>query len=93
MAKETGLFRDTVQVDGEPMMVDVIRVGTVGMYFKTGTGRVGIVAQSQGKTWQTQFIDGEANQRQVSTLFDAFKKQIKVGFFELPNLFPVAEES
>jgi hypothetical protein len=92
MSKENGLFRNTLVIDGQSMMVDVIRIGTVGMYFRTGTGRVGVVTKA-GKVWQSQFLDSESSRRQVSTLFDAFKKQIRVGFFDLPNLITSGEDS
>ena len=93
LTKETGLFRDTLTIDGQQMMVDVIRVGTVGMFLRTGTGRVGKVTRGKDGAWRTAFLDSEANRRQVNTIFDAFKKQIRVGYFDLPNLLTAGEGS
>lgn len=87
MTGDTGLFRETIELDGGPVMVDVVRLGTVGLYFKTGDDRVGTVARVGG-AWQTTRLDDEADRMQVLALFDAFKKQIRVGFFALPNIFP-----
>ena len=93
MTKETGLFRDTLEIEGHPMMVDVVRMGMVGMYLKTGTGRVAMVSRTQRGQWKTTFLDTEAQRRQVNLVFDSFKKQIRVGYFDLPNLLPIAEGS
>ena len=92
MAKENGLFRNRIEIEGQAMMVDVIRIGTIGMYFRTGTGRVGVVSRSGGE-WQSRFLDNESSRRQVSGIFDAFKKQIRVGFFDLPSLLTSGEGS
>ena len=90
LSKETGLYRDTVTVDGAPLMVDVVRFGTLGMYFKTGTGRYGLVMRT-AQGWTTRYIDDETSAQQLEHLFDAFKKQIRVGLFSLPNMLPPAE--
>ena len=90
MAKETGLYRDTVTVDGQKLMVDVVRIGTIGLYFRTGTGRVGLVTRSDSG-WTTTFVDEERGRLQINHLFDSFKKQIRVGLFDLPNMLPMPE--
>lgn len=90
MTRDTGLYRETVEIDGAPMMVDVVRVGTVGLYLRTGDGRVGAVSRVGG-AWRTAMLDGEAERAQVAALFDGFKKQIRVGFYTLPNILPAPE--
>lgn len=90
MTRDTGLYRETVEIDGAPMMVDVVRVGAVAMYLRTGDGRVGTVSRVAGE-WRTVMLDAEVEQARVAALFDGFKKQIRVGFYTLPNVLPAPE--
>ncbi len=91
MTRDTGLYRETLPIDGEPMMVDVVRFGAVGLYLRTGDGRVGTVAKVAGE-WRTTLLDGEDETARINALFDGFKKQIRVGFYTLPNILPAPEE-
>lgn len=91
LTRDTGLHRETITLGGTPTMVDVVRIGTVGLYFRTGEDRVGAVARVGGD-WQTTRLDGEVERAQVLGLFDAFKKQIRVGWFELPDILPRPRE-
>lgn len=90
MTRDTGLFRDTVEIDGEQQMVDVVRLSTVGLYLRTGDGRVGTLARVDG-AWKTTMLTGEDEKTQIDGLFDGFKKQIKVGAYTLPNILPAPE--
>ncbi|MCB9541846.1 MAG: DUF3450 family protein [Myxococcales bacterium] len=92
LTRDTGLHRETITLGGVPTMVDVVRIGTVGLYFRTGEDRVGTVARVGGD-WQTTRLDDEAERAQVLALFDAFKKQIRVGWFELPDILPRPREA
>lgn len=85
LTRDTGLHRETITLGGAPTLVDVVRIGTIGLYFRTGEDRVGTVARVGGE-WQTTRLDDETARAQVLALFDAFKKQIRIGWFELPNI-------
>lgn len=86
LTRDTGLFRDTITLaeEGE-LLVDVVRLGMVGLYFRTGDGRVGVTGRA-GDGWQTRLVTDEAAARQVNTLIDAFKKQIRIGHFDVPTV-------
>ncbi len=87
LTRENGLYRQIVQVDGDEVLADVARVGMVAIYFKTDDGRVGMARRADdGWTWKK--LDDEQDKKRVANLFDAFKKNIRVGFFEIPNAFP-----
>lgn len=92
LARENGLYRQIVEVDGEEVLADVARVGMVAIYFKTEDGRVGMAKQTD-EGWQWQKLDGEEDHKRVNNLFDAFKKNIRVGFFEVPNPLPAKSET
>jgi len=79
-----------VRVAGEELLVDVARVGMTMLYFRTKDGRFGrAIKGAQG--WSYRLFERPEQREQVALLFDALKKRIRVGFFELPNALPPAE--
>ena len=81
------LDRQTLTLEGGEVLVDVARLGMVGMFFVAGDGRTG-QAVRQGDTWTwTVHTDPEDTAR-VLELVDNLKKQVRVGFFELPWALP-----
>lgn len=90
MTSESGLYQQTIRVHGEEQLADVLRVGMVMLFFKTGDGQVGYASNTHDG-WTFTTLDGDASRKRVRTLFDSFKKQIRVGYFEVPNALPDAE--
>jgi len=83
LARENGLFRQTITVDGSEQLADVIRVGMTMLFFRTGDGRYGY-AERSGSEWTYRVIEGEPAEK-LSSAFDDFEKQVRTGFFQLPN--------
>jgi seryl-tRNA synthetase len=90
MSKENGLFKQTIQLDGKDRLAEVARLGTVMMYFKTPDDRVGYVAQDQNGWFYKEVVSKEQKE-QVLGLFDAMHKQIRTGYFTLPNAIAKSE--
>ncbi|MCA9543816.1 MAG: DUF3450 family protein [Myxococcales bacterium] len=84
LTRDTGLFRQTVALEGSEVLADVVRLGMVALYYRTGEGGVGVVRRD-GDGWRAVPLAGETEVQQVEDLFQAFKKQIRVGFFTLPS--------
>lgn len=87
MTRESGLFTQPVQVDGREQLADVARLGMVMLYYRTPDEKYGHTVQENG-AWSFRPIEDEAGRKQVRALFDTFKKQIRVGYFELPSALP-----
>lgn len=87
LTRENGLYRQSIEVDGQEELAEIARVGMVSMYFRTNDGRVG-TSTKNGDEWSYSVIRDEEGQAQIDALFDAFKKQIRVGYFQLPNALP-----
>jgi len=83
LARENAIYSQTIELEGEQVLVDVAKLGTVLMYFKTRDDRYGQAVKQQGQ-WQFKLFEQEAEQQAVAQLFDALKKQIRQGYFELP---------
>jgi CII-binding regulator of phage lambda lysogenization HflD len=90
MTKENGIFKQTITLDGKDRLVEVARVGTAMMYFKSPDENVGYVVNNKG-TWTYTEEFNKEKQTQILGLFDAFKKQIRTGYFTLPNALVISE--
>jgi hypothetical protein len=84
MSKENGMFSQNITLDGNERLADVVRLGSVMMYFKTSDSRMGYVKHSPEGDSYVEVVD-PAQKEQIALLFDAMKKQIRTGYFNLPN--------
>jgi len=90
MTKENGIFKQSIELDGEQKLVEVARIGTSMMFFKTPSERVGYVVKTND-TWNYKEELNKDKQNQILALFDAFQKQIRTGYFTLPNALVLSE--
>lgn len=84
LTRENGLYSQVITLNGEQVLADVARLGTVAMYFKTRDGEVG-QARRSGDDWQFARLDDRASVQRIDALFESLQKQIRTGFFEVPN--------
>jgi len=90
MSKENGLFKQTISIKGQDRLAEVARIGTVAMYFKLPDDIVGY-ASKDAKGWYYKEAVSKQEQDQILALFDSFKKQIRSGYFTLPNAIVMTE--
>jgi hypothetical protein len=90
LTRESGLYKQTVAIDGDEHLVDVVRVGMVALYFRTADEEVGHTRKTDAG-WTFARVDNAKDKARILDLFDQFKKQIRVGYFELPNALPVEQ--
>ncbi|WP_080521698.1 DUF3450 family protein [Methyloprofundus sedimenti] len=85
LSKENGIYQQTIELDNEKVLADIAKLGTALMYFQTGDKRVGMASRKSDGNWQ--YLETTNNQEieQIAMLFDSLKKQIRQGYFELPN--------
>ena len=85
MTRESGLYRQTVKLGADEHLADVVRVGMVMLFFRLSDGSVGAVRREKN-AWTFKALQGQKQVEQVQALFDSFKKQVRVGYFDLPNM-------
>jgi len=90
MTKENGLFKQTIRLDGKDRLAEIARLGTVMIYFKTPDERVGYVSKDINGWYYKEALNKEEKD-QILGLFDAFGKQIRTGYFTLPNALAESE--
>lgn len=83
LVSESGMYRQAIELEGETVLADVARVGMVLLYFKAPGGVVGRARRDEGG-WRYERLSDESDVRRVEQLFDAFERQLRTGFFELP---------
>ncbi|MFT7879325.1 MAG: DUF3450 family protein [Sulfurimonas sp.] len=84
LTKEIGQFKQEITLDGKATMAKIAKVGSVMMFFATPDDRVGYVKQNGKKYDYVVTTDGDERD-QIIDLFDALQKQIRTGYFTLPN--------
>lgn len=84
ITRENGIYSQTIALDGKDVLADVAKVGSMMLFFRLSDGRVG-AARKSGETWRFEVLTDPADAKRVLAYFDALGKQIRQGWFELPN--------
>lgn len=85
LGKENGLYQQTISLDGEKVLADIAKIGTVFLFFQTRDNRAGMAKRSENGGWRFETVSATGDTERIAKLFDALKKQIRQGYFELPN--------
>jgi outer membrane murein-binding lipoprotein Lpp len=92
ITRENAIYTQSINLQGENVLVDVAKLGNAMMYFRTRDLQYGrAVETAQG--WRFEVLDSAADQELVARLFDSLRKQIRQGYFQLPNALPRAPEA
>ena len=84
ITKEIGLFKQQIDLNGKKVLAKIAKIGSVMMFFSTPSNEVGYVEKT-AKTYNYKQITDPKDIKKIVDLFDALQKQIKTGYFELPN--------
>jgi hypothetical protein len=85
LTKEIGLFKQNILLDGKKVQATIAKIGTVMLYFVTPDEQVGY-ATKKGTGYTFKVVDDPAESDQILALFDSLNKQIRTGYFTLPNV-------
>ena len=89
MTKEIGVFKQQIKIGEEVKLAKVAKIGTAMMFFLTPDEQVGYVKNTDG-TYAYVLANDEKSKEQILSLFDALQKQIRTGYFNLPNALIIA---
>lgn len=85
LSKENGIYQQTLLLNGENVLADVAKLGTMFLIFQTRDNRSGVAKRSSDGDWKFEVVDGSDDVERIKLLFDSLKKQIRQGYFEIPN--------
>lgn len=92
MTHENGVFKQVVVINGTEELAEVAKIGTVMLFFRTPDGEVGYAEKENGEWHYVKAVNNERI-REINALFTAMKKQIRVGYFTVPNAISVPENN
>lgn len=84
LTRENGLYQQIIPLEGASALVEVAKLGMVMLFFKTPDGRYGL-AQREGDGWHYATVSQTDDQARIAGLMESLRKQIRQGYFELPN--------
>lgn len=84
LTRENGVYSQSILLNGENVLADVAKLGSMFIYFQTNNNQVGLARKENGGWQFVELQDPDAKQN-INKLFDSLKKQIRQGYFELPN--------
>ena len=84
LTKEIGLFKQEITLNDEVTLAKIAKVGSVMMFFSTLDEKVGYV-KKEGNAYKYVIVTDEVETTEIVKLFDALQKQIRTGYFTLPN--------
>lgn len=84
ITRDNGLYSQVIPLGGDRVLADIAKIGAVAIYFQTRDGRSGFVTRA-GDDWNFNIAEARTDREQIAQLFDSLKKQIRTGYFELPN--------
>lgn len=85
LSKENGIYQQTVTLNGEKVLVDIAKLGTVFLFFQTKDNQSGMAKKQAEGGWKFEIVEDAGDRQRIRNLFDSLKKQIRQGYFELPN--------
>ncbi len=85
LTRDNSLHSQTIALGDERLLADVAKLGSMQLYFRTRDGRVGQAVPVAGG-WRYVVAEQPDDAARIAALFDALKKQIRQGYFELPLL-------
>lgn len=92
VTRENAIYTQSIDLQGENVLVDIAKLGNAMMYFRTRDLKYGRAVETpQG--WRFELLDSATDQEQVARLFDSLRKQIRQGYFTLPNALPLSQEA
>ena len=89
LTKEIGIFKQQITVGGEEKLAKVAKIGSTMLFFITPDEQMGYAKKSADK-YTFVAVDDTKSKKEIHDLFDALLKQIRTGYFSLPNALLVS---
>lgn len=84
LARDNGVYRQSISINDKEHLAHVAKIGMVLMYFKVSDDEYGYFKKN-GNTWVAVHTEDSRDVNQIKKLFSSLEKQVRVGYFELPN--------
>jgi len=92
ITRENAIYTQPITLQGQSVLVDIAKLGNAMMYFRTRDLQYGRAVETDSG-WRFELLESAADQELVARLFDSLRKQIRQGYFQLPNALPLRQEA
>ncbi len=83
LTKENGLYKQEIKLGDDFVLADVAKIGMVGLFYRTAEDDYGMAVLDGD--WRYKALESGADAEQIDYLFENFGRQIRSGYFEMPN--------
>lgn len=83
LTKENGLYKQEIKLGEDFILADVAKIGMVGLFYRTEDSEYGLAIKE--KNWAYKSITDNGLKDQIDYVFENFGRQIRSGYFEMPN--------
>ena len=83
MVSEVRMGRQVIVVNGTQCLAETARIGMSVMYFRVDESKVGLAVKTSDKNDDFRVVESEPGRAAINTLFNAIKKQVYQGEFEI----------
>lgn len=91
--REHGIYKQTIRIDNSNVLADVMKIGMTGMFYLTPDGRSGVIRRAKDGSWKQIGFERSEFKEDVAALMDAFRKQVRTGYFQLPAFLPEGDSA
>ncbi|MCW9026650.1 MAG: DUF3450 domain-containing protein, partial [Thiovulaceae bacterium] len=84
LTKEIGLFKQHIVLEDKKILAKIAKLGSIMLYFQAPDKRVGYVIK-ENNSYSYKVVSNEEDVKKINSLFDALNKQIRTGYFSIPN--------
>lgn len=84
LTAESGLHRQVIALGGKRLLVEVLHLGMGVLYFKTEDNKYGWVVSNTKGQHRFEILSDKQRVEAIERLFEALRKQIRKGYFQLP---------
>jgi chromosome segregation ATPase len=90
LTKEIGIFKQQISINDKKLLAKVAKIGSVMIYFQAPDESVGYVSKTD-TGYEYKVVNNAEDVKKITALFDALQKQIRTGYFTLPNALVLME--
>jgi hypothetical protein len=84
LARGVGIHRQPVEIEGERILTDVVRLGMVALFVRTPDGRYAHAVPSSDGDWRYEILTDARRRDAVHAFFRSVEGQVRSGRFDLP---------
>ena len=83
LTKENGIYKQEIKLGDDYVLADVAKIGMVGLFYRTADEDYGMAVHDG--SWGYKNLEAGIDAEQIDYLFENFGRQIRSGYFEMPN--------